>query len=176
VGFPVLVQAQVKIKFRLPLQPRDVGARFGGFGIAVIAVQINATGILAPVQREADGIQARHQKNFRIHRPTVFLKQTQRGERSGGFVAVNAGGKVKARAIGRVARGAMQRQPFEISLRVENFRRPTIFLCGGCDVALNGANINRLAVVTAVVFAKFLHAVETLAIVSASLSPKRLST
>jgi hypothetical protein len=69
------VQAKVEIKLRLSFQPRNVRPRLGGFGVAVIAVQINALRVFAPVQSETDGIQARQQKNLRVRRPAVCLKQ-----------------------------------------------------------------------------------------------------
>jgi hypothetical protein len=108
--------------------------------------------------READGIQARQQKNLRALGPVVFLDQLQCRERSGGFVAVDAGGNVKARGIGRAARGAVQRGQFEFAGVMENFRRPAMSLRGGFDRAQHGADVNRLAVVAAVVFAELLHA------------------
>jgi hypothetical protein len=70
--FPVLVQAEIKIKLRLPLQPGDVRANLGGFWVAIIAVQIRAIGVLAPVRGEAGGVQAGQQKNLRVLRPAVF--------------------------------------------------------------------------------------------------------
>ena len=90
VRFPVFVQAEIQVKARLAFQPGDVRAGFGGFRIAIIAVQIDAVGVFALVQREADGIQARHQKNFGVRRPVIFPQQFQCRERSGGFVTVNA--------------------------------------------------------------------------------------
>ena len=73
VRLPVLVQAEIQIKIRLPFQPGDVRADFGGLRISIITVQINAIGVPAPVQHEADGIQARQQINLRVLRPAVFV-------------------------------------------------------------------------------------------------------
>jgi len=126
--------------------------------LPIIAVQIKAGGVPALVQREAGGILARQQKNLRVFRPAVFLKQPQGRERAGGFVAVDAGGEVKARGLGREARGAMKSQPGETGLFVENLLRPSKFPGGGFDVAQHGADVDRLAVIAAVVFAELLHA------------------
>jgi hypothetical protein len=41
---------------------------------------------------------------------------------------------------------------------VKNFRSPAVLLRGGFDLAQHGAEGDRLAMVTAVIFAKFLHA------------------
>ena len=52
----------------------------------------------------------------------------------------------------------MQLMPFETILLVENFRSPAIRLRGGYDLAQHSVDVNRLAVVAAVIFAKLLHA------------------
>ena len=52
----------------------------------------------------------------------------------------------------------MQRGPFKIAVRVKNFRSPAVLPRGGFDLAQHGVEGNRLAVVAAVIFAKFLHA------------------
>src|SRR5271170_6776435 len=54
--FPILMQAKIKIKTRLPFQPGDVRAAFLGFWIAIIAIQVNATGVLTLVEGEPDRI------------------------------------------------------------------------------------------------------------------------
>ena len=77
-------ETKVHVKSRLAIQPRDMRAGFGGFGIEVIAVEVYAFGVLAPVLREARWIQTRQQKNLRLVWPAVFLDQLQRRERSAG--------------------------------------------------------------------------------------------
>ena len=49
VRLPIFVQAQAEIKLRLAFQPRAVRPDFGCFQMAIIAVQILAVGVLAPV-------------------------------------------------------------------------------------------------------------------------------
>jgi len=49
LGFPVFVQAEGEIEPRLALQPDDVGADLGSFGVQVIAVQVLAVGIFTSV-------------------------------------------------------------------------------------------------------------------------------
>src|ERR1035441_1622546 len=52
----------------------------------------------------------------------------------------------------------MQRGPFKIAVRVKSFRSPAVLPRGGFDLAQHGVEGNRLAVIGAVIFAKFLHA------------------
>lgn len=52
----------------------------------------------------------------------------------------------------------MQREQFQVAGFVKQFRRPAVLLRGGLEVAQHGADVYRLAVVAAVVFAEFLHA------------------
>ena len=92
--FPVFVQAEAEVELRLALKPGDVCPDFGGFQMTIVTVQILAVGILAPVQNEAHRIQARAKPKFGVFRPLVFPEQAQRGERSGRFVAVDAGAEV----------------------------------------------------------------------------------
>ena len=51
----------------------------------------------------------------------------------------------------------MQREPFEFSGFVKNFGSPAVRLRRGLDVAQHGADVNRLAVVAAVIFAEPFH-------------------
>ena len=52
----------------------------------------------------------------------------------------------------------MQREPFESAGLVENFRRPAVLLRRRFDFAQHGADVNRLAVIAAMIFAELLHA------------------
>ena len=52
----------------------------------------------------------------------------------------------------------MQRGPFKIAVRVKNFRSPAVLLRRSFNLAQHGAEGNCLAVIAAVIFAKFLHA------------------
>ena len=72
VGFPVLVQAKIQIELRLALKPGNVGADFRSLRIAIIAVQIPAVGILAPVEDKTRRIQARTKPQFDILRPILY--------------------------------------------------------------------------------------------------------
>jgi hypothetical protein len=46
----------------------------------------------------------------------------------------------------------------EFALLAERFGGPAVLLRGGFDFAQDGADVNRLAVVTTVIFAKLFHA------------------
>ncbi len=52
----------------------------------------------------------------------------------------------------------MKCEPFEFSGFVKNFRSPAVLSRRSFDVAQHGANINRLAVIAAMIFAELLHA------------------
>ena len=52
----------------------------------------------------------------------------------------------------------MQREQFEVAGFVEQFGRPTVFLRRDFDIAQHAADVNRLAVIAAVIYAEFLHA------------------
>ena len=52
----------------------------------------------------------------------------------------------------------MECEQMEFALLAEYLRSPTVLFGRGFDVAQHGANVNRLAVVTAVIFAESFHA------------------
>ena len=52
----------------------------------------------------------------------------------------------------------MQREPFEFSTLVENFRSPAVLLRRRFDIAQHGADVNRLAEIAAKIFTELLHA------------------
>ena len=52
----------------------------------------------------------------------------------------------------------MQREPFELGIFMKNFRTPAVRQRGDFDLSQDGADVNRLAVVAAVIFAELLHA------------------
>ena len=52
----------------------------------------------------------------------------------------------------------MEGEQVEFALLSKRFGSPAVLLRGGFDVAQHGADVNRLAVVTAVIFAKPFHA------------------
>ena len=52
----------------------------------------------------------------------------------------------------------MQREQFQIAGLVKQFGSPAVFLRGSLDVAQHGANVNRLAMIAAVIFVELLHA------------------
>lgn len=134
---------------------------FSGFPAAIIAVQVNAVGVFAGVQDEAIRVQAGQQKNFQLLRPMIFLDQFQRRKRPGGFVPVDAGRNIDA--SGRLGGGTrrtreMQGEQFLAADPVEEIRSPAALQRGRFDVAQHGVDVNRLAVVAAVVFTELLHA------------------
>ena len=51
----------------------------------------------------------------------------------------------------------MEREKFEFAGDMKNFRSPAVLLRGGFDVAQDSADVNGLAVVTAMIFAQLLH-------------------
>ena len=51
----------------------------------------------------------------------------------------------------------VQGEPLEFAVFVEGFQIPAVRLGGGADVAENGVDVNRRAVVAAVIFAETLH-------------------
>ena len=129
--------------------------------MAIISVQVQAGVVFAPVHFVADGIQAGQEKEFRRGRPGVLLDQFQRGERGGGFVAVDSGAPIDAADGGRRQAGrrwAVQRGPAKFALRVENVRGPAVGWRRRLDGAQHGLDVNPLAVVAVVVFSEFLHA------------------
>ena len=52
----------------------------------------------------------------------------------------------------------MQREPFEFTGFMKDFRNPAVRLRRRRDRAQPGADVNRLAMVAAVIFAELLHA------------------
>ena len=52
----------------------------------------------------------------------------------------------------------MQREPFEFARLVKNFRSPAVRLRRRRDRAQPGADVNRLTMIAAVIFAELLHA------------------
>jgi hypothetical protein len=51
----------------------------------------------------------------------------------------------------------MKSEQLEFACVVKNFRSPAVRLGGGFDITQHGANVNGLAVVTAVIFTEPLH-------------------
>ena len=51
----------------------------------------------------------------------------------------------------------MQGDQIEFSLLAERLGYPAVLVCGGFDIMQHGADVNRLAVVTTVIFAELLH-------------------
>src|SRR5450432_60462 len=90
------MQAEIQIELGLSVQPRYVGLGFGGFWIPIIAVQINAAGVLTRIQNKTFGIQAGEQPNSGVRRPLIFLDHTQCRERPRRFIAVDAGADVNS--------------------------------------------------------------------------------
>ena len=94
--FPILVQAEAEIKIRLSFEPDNVRDGFGSGGLAVLAVEVQAGGVFAPIQRKAAGIQTGAEPKVQICRPRVVCEQLADGQRAGRFVAVDAGGNINA--------------------------------------------------------------------------------
>ena len=52
----------------------------------------------------------------------------------------------------------MEREQVEFTLLAERFGGPALLLCGDLDIVQHGADVNRFAVVAAVIFAESFHA------------------
>ena len=96
--FPVLVEADGEIEVRLVLEPADVGADFGGGEVLVVAVEVEAVGVFAGAVEEAGGVEERAEEPVGAGVEDTGLEHVEEREGTGGFVAVDAGGKVEARA------------------------------------------------------------------------------
>ena len=73
---------------------------------------------------------------------------------------MNAGADVNANRRLRIAdlnRPAMQCEPIKIFCRMKKFGSPAMLFGGGFNLTQRGADVNRLAVVAAVIFTEFLH-------------------
>ena len=68
----------------------------------------------------------------------------------------------------------MEGEQVEFALLTKCFGGPAVLLRGGFDVAQDGADVNRLAVVTAVIFAKPLHGFTIYDLRITSQTPKSL--
>jgi hypothetical protein len=89
----------------------------------------------------------------------IFLKQSQCGQWAGGFVAMDAGGKVETRGARREARGwSVERKQLEFALLAERFGSPTVLMRSHFDLAQHGADVNLFAEITAEIFAQSFHA------------------
>ncbi len=157
LGLPVFVEAEGKVEAGLTLEPGDVGARFGGGEMAVVAVEIDAEKVFAAVKGEACQVKAGAEPNGGVAGPAVFLEETEDGKGAGGFVAVNAGGKVKADA------GIRQRAAVgdEVHFRAAGgdgvaglVADPVFVGDSGLDFAEDVLDVDGFAVVTADVFSQ----------------------
>jgi len=97
-GLPVFVDAERDVEARLMAEPGDVRANLGGAEILIVAVEVDALGVFARAANEARGVEQRAQEPYGPGVEEAFFKQAQQRERRSGFVAVNAGGKIEARA------------------------------------------------------------------------------
>jgi hypothetical protein len=90
----------------------------------------------------------------------IFAEQSQRGKRSGGFIAVDAGGEVNARNVIReTRRWTPQRDQFEFFGFEKGLGTPAVLAGGDFHIAENGANVDCFSVIATVVFAEPLHEV-----------------
>ena len=94
--FPILVQAERQVEIRLLCKPMHMGANFGALPMAVVAVQINPTAVLAAIEREAGRIKT-GAKQSAASLAQIFSEQAQRGERPGGSVAMDFGEDIDRR-------------------------------------------------------------------------------
>jgi hypothetical protein len=83
------------------------------------------------------------------------LEELADGEGAGRFVAVDAGGEVKAAACGR--RCSAQGEQLHAEAGREALDRPTVALGGGENVTQDGVDVDRLAVIAIVVAPQALH-------------------
>src|ERR1039458_6728366 len=97
------MQAQAEIEARLPLQPGDVGRGLASFRGAVLAVEIQGLSLYPAVHLEARRIHCRAEPEVQTCRPGILPQELERRQRTGWFIAVDAGGNVEARGMLRVA-------------------------------------------------------------------------
>src|SRR5437899_2805313 len=85
------------------IEPGDVRANGGRLDRTIIAIQIDAVLVLAPVEFEPFRVQARDEPDIQMLGPLVLLKKLQHGQWTGRFIAMNAGGDINVfLAAGRV--------------------------------------------------------------------------
>ena len=97
MGLPIFVQAKAKVETRLLFQPRNVSTNLGRLQMQIIAIEVNALPIIAAVSGKARRVKAGVQNNFSVRRPVILPHQTQRSQRAGRFIAVDAGAEVNAK-------------------------------------------------------------------------------
>lgn len=74
VGFPVFVQAEGEVEGRLRCEPARVGEHFRRDGRVVFAVEVDAAGVFAAVEREASRVEAWAQPEVRVGGPVVLFQ------------------------------------------------------------------------------------------------------
>ena len=97
-GFPVFVQGEEQVGHRPRQQPRGVRRGFRTAACEVVAVQIDALGVLPGARRQPGGIERRADRPVAGAGEESVVEQLEQGERAGRFVAVHAGGQIDAPA------------------------------------------------------------------------------
>ena len=154
VGFPIFVENQGEIEERLLVEPRNVGSDLSRSEVAIVAIQIDPVNVLAGIEVKAGGIDAGDEPEIGV-RPTVILEELENGEGAGGFVAVDAGGDVEIFFCAGVC-AAVTAQGDAIVIE-EGVGFPTVGLGETVGFALSMRDINRLAVIPALVPSQPLH-------------------
>jgi hypothetical protein len=77
----------------------EVEAGFGGETVTVVAVDVEAVGVFAGFAGEAAGVDEGEDEPVEAVGEEAGAEKFEEGERAGGFVAVNAGGKVEGRGV-----------------------------------------------------------------------------
>ncbi len=153
--FPVLMQAKGHVEPWLFLQPRNVGADFLGFGVQVLAVQIEALRILPAVERKTGGIEARTEPDVRVGRPAIFLEHLEDGQRAGWFITVDARGNVNALVrLGHFA--GESEQPIGIGFK-KSLGPPSVIISGLDHFANHTFDVDAFTKIFSVIFSQSLH-------------------
>ena len=115
LGFPVFMEAEADgvdaaAGGFFTGEGGEVQAGFGGEAVAVVAVDVEAVGVFAGFAGEAAGVDEGEDEPVEVVGEEAGAEEFEEGERAGGFVAVNAGGKVEGRGVGQETRAAQEEQ------------------------------------------------------------------
>lgn len=97
---PIFMEGKVKIVRGGAVDPLFVGDGFGGAGIEVVAVHVDAVGGFARAGGPSAGIEERANGPGGFGKEEIVGEEAFDGGGSGGFVAVNSGGEVDSRGVG----------------------------------------------------------------------------
>src|SRR6266566_9050386 len=140
--------------------------RLLSFGLQILAIEVDALGILAPIDREPGWIQAGQHAEAKVGRPLIFLQQLADCQRPRRFITVDTGRNIDARVM-RDSR--LCRALAETGCRTQKGKQVGLW-CGGhffdtppsrarCvkAIAEHCVDINSFAEITVDIFPKPLH-------------------